>query len=737
VPWTELTAQVMTGTPPIDPGRAVCAGIVQGTDATVRLADKIALIGNLQFAGVAIGAGRALGHVTVATGGVIPSTITGLGAGPACAVAVDAQGALVRATDGAWLPAVAVVVPDPDVESRRVWSSIRNWLGYCDRAGNLTLAPRRDINFNVLDFGADPTGTHDSYHAFLAWSLAITRAGGGMAVVPPGTYLIGRVISYNGVTGDYMSDVRDFVFDGCRGLNINGYGARLELQAADRRVDRIFEGRPLTDTNMLTPFRIQNCAEVNLEGFEVDGNADKVVEDVGLTESDGRCVVIANCTNVVIRNMRLHHSWGDGINVGHHREIIAAQAFSNDVLVENCEVYANARGNISIHQARHVRISGCRIYEGGKTGSITYSPKHGIDIEPDVVPTPANQFTIIENCDIYNNGLRAIAVRTRCSRVIIRDCFVDNNWVEEDEDQQPLVLAAPYCTLLDSEINTRSGHIEVANVDNDGNAVFAMERCLIRSNTRIGVDGVAVSGSGLMISQDPTAARPPRVVSAHIANNRFINESVIPMGPRRFPSVSHGNDPDIVQIVFRDNYVFIPRQAHDRNADHMFVTDVAVHLAENNVYETDLAESDRYFAVSYGESVSARPPDPGEQLPTMASGGASPTMRSGILVRNERFVSPGAGNGFRPGDNASVGNFDRAFPYAQSTKASGLVMGEQRMFFAAQRPTRGSFQQGDIVINSSVAKNQPIGWICTVGGRIGADAVVFPVPFVFEDLPSL
>ena len=47
---------------------------------------------------------------------------------------------------------------------------------------------------NALDFGADPTGTTDSYAALQA---AITAAAGRVVYVPAGTYLVSNTLSYN------------------------------------------------------------------------------------------------------------------------------------------------------------------------------------------------------------------------------------------------------------------------------------------------------------------------------------------------------------------------------------------------------------------------------------------------------------------------------------------------------------------------------------------------------------
>jgi hypothetical protein len=45
-------------------------------------------------------------------------------------------------------------------------------------------------NFNVLDYGADPSGKTNSYQAFQDWANAITAKGGGVGLVPPDSYKI-------------------------------------------------------------------------------------------------------------------------------------------------------------------------------------------------------------------------------------------------------------------------------------------------------------------------------------------------------------------------------------------------------------------------------------------------------------------------------------------------------------------------------------------------------------------
>ena len=491
--------------------------------------------------------------------------------------------------------------------------------------------------YNVLDFGADPSGATDSYAAFSAWSSAITAAGGGTGVVPAGTYVIDRYVSRDG-SGAYLSLVRDFTFTRCNGLHLRGYGAVLNLKgnvSLTRDVD-LGNGLYASYGKMLSPFIVWGCTNVCVEGFEINGHADQVSQQSNIVEPGGHCVSIWGSSGVTVRNMRIHHGWSDGISVrrnnGDPISGVGApipHVASRQVLIENCDVFANARCNIAVHEARHVRVSNCRVYCGGVTGgTITYSPKAGIDIEPDVQPPVtdvSNQFVVIENCEVYGNGLRAIAANVRYSHVAIRGCFIDN----ESEDQYPVVLSVPHCSIVDCEINVRTGHIDAALTGTSpGSNVFTMERCLVR-----GTDSY-----GLLI-----AAQHGFISQALVANNRFINESQSPMSGRRFPSLSHGND--MLMLTVRDNYIFIPRAAYG-GIGQKVVVDMHAQLVENNVYETDMSGGGNFFAVLYGPLGS----------------GVGSTRYSG-RVRYERFISPD-GTGFRPGDNS---NHDNRAPYADGS----------------------------------------------------------------------
>ncbi|MBI1923487.1 hypothetical protein HYR99_04475 [Candidatus Poribacteria bacterium] len=581
------------------------------------------------------------------------------------------------------------------------------------------------MSINVLDYGADPSGATDSYRAFQAWAHVITAAGGGVGLVPPGTYKINQVINWDAY-GVYYSRIRKFVFDTCNGLRLVGYGATINLKGDILKTRDYTQNGCVYYANLkMVGFVIQNCDNVSIEGFDINGNANLVTEDSDSThtfaEGPDHILSVCGSRNVTIRNMRVHHGWTDGINVSRTYPIAPSTVGigCQQVVIENCEVYANARCNIAGLELRHMRISDSRLHHGGLTGGvISYSPACNIDIEPDPVKTdlsPADwsadtgtpsglRFVILENCEFVDSKLRNVAINVRFSHFVVRGCFFNNS----GNDQQPCVFSVPHCSIQDSEIDTGTGRIDVAITGTlpgiPGGNVFTMERCLIR----------ATSGEGLFIVAQTVEVEGNlvgRIAQALIANCRFICEATSPTS-KPFPLVETGPlyDTFMLMLTFRDNYTFIPSASYSGGGQKICST-VAASLAENNVWETDYAGGGVHFlGVYYHTDSSVYPKYP-------------------ILVRNERFISPD-GTGIRAAD---ASDHDNNFPFSGGISAIGdeIDLGKQRIKYGgASAPTSGSFSQGDLIFNNNVHAGESMGWVCVTGGTAGVDAVFKAMPLL-------
>lgn len=138
--------------------RSTTSGNVQPATTNLR---------SLPFDGIALNSATTGQTIYVSAHGLLDPTTFNLGDGYACTVGTTVAGFPVRATDPTCV-------------------SAPNWLGHCDVKGNISISPRRDTEFNVLDWGLDPTGV-TSCDAVFRTMLDQTTTG-DVIMFPRGTY---------------------------------------------------------------------------------------------------------------------------------------------------------------------------------------------------------------------------------------------------------------------------------------------------------------------------------------------------------------------------------------------------------------------------------------------------------------------------------------------------------------------------------------------------------------------
>jgi len=503
-------------------------------------------------------------------------------------------------------------------------------------------------------FGAKANNSTDCWAAFQATARSITASGGGTVKLSKGTY---KVNQYKTQTAFQFDDDpaiinNDCFYRDCDGVHVIGYGAKIDLKG-DVYLTPDYSTYP--DKKMAQVFRFQNCKNVRVEGIEIDGNADQLTRDAGATgESSGPLIGFEGCTDSIITNCKLHHGWVEGAmfykysgpNPG---TPISPKLVNRNITIEHSEVYANGRNNIGGIEFRGLTIRNCRIYEGGRTGDgadvAWYSPGANIDIEPDAIYpavdlTPG--MTLIENCSLKNSRQTNVTAAVRNTHVIMRNCEVDN----PGGNQQPVVMSVQYGVIEDCLLDLGTGRVDAAITGSQpGKNIFYFNRNEVH----------ATNGEGLFIAgqlDGPNTMTPydhPRIAYAMVTGNHFINDSITPL-TKYFPSISNGSS--AVNITFRDNYVYIPSTAYQSpGSGQHIITTLAVNLAENNIWETDLDSTGDFFAVYY-----------------QPLSGAAPKYNG--IVRNERFFAPGfvvTTRGFRPADD-STWNTDYAFGMGDSVR---------------------------------------------------------------------
>lgn len=224
--------------------------------------------------------------------------------------------------------------------------------------------------FNVLDYGADNTGSTDSYSALTAASTAAAAVSGSV-FLPPGTFLTSQpwIIPSN--------------------VCVKGSGFGSIVKATNGFLGTGYRGVITVDAL---------SSNVTFADFMVDGN--RAGQNQSLAISDYNNISLLSCSGVYGFNIRSINgcgrssgSGGDGIYIGE---------YPTNGNPSNIHFFASQFGNnwrqgASIICGNHISFSKCRFY-----GSAGAFPGDGVDIEPDNSSQSVQDVTF-EGCEFYSN----------------------------------------------------------------------------------------------------------------------------------------------------------------------------------------------------------------------------------------------------------------------------------------------------------------------------------------------
>lgn len=259
----------------------------------------------------------------------------------------------------------------------------------------------------VKKFGFVPDGRTDNYAAFHEWAKFVMRAKGGHYVFPPGTYYVARFVGDEGhqedpVTGSGIID--------CDGLTITGYGAKIRLNGKFHRSARPGrDGTPVgTTMRIFMPFDIAGCRNLTIAGFEIDGGLQDMSRDRSVGEIYAFLIALHGCTNVLLRDLDLHHCQTDAILLGHNTRRNPGTVCRN-VRIEKVKCHHNARGGLAVIQVLGLACVDSAFNENGSpsTRYPPHAPGFGVDVEPDYIdPKVVESLTgdlEFRRCEFANN----------------------------------------------------------------------------------------------------------------------------------------------------------------------------------------------------------------------------------------------------------------------------------------------------------------------------------------------
>jgi hypothetical protein len=193
---------------------------------------------------------------------------------------------------------------------------------------------------NVKSYGALGNGIQDDTDAIQSAVDYVSRLGGGIVIIPDGTYMI----------------------DSKRSISLP---SKLELKLMP---GAILKALP----NNLGHYRVV-CIDgqngVVITGGTIEGERNR---HMGKDGEWGMGIEIDGSRNVIVNDININNCWGDGIYLGTGRA-----GFNENIKIQNVKETANRRNGISIISGDNVDVENCIISQSGGT-----EPGDGVDIEP-------------------------------------------------------------------------------------------------------------------------------------------------------------------------------------------------------------------------------------------------------------------------------------------------------------------------------------------------------------------
>lgn len=294
------------------------------------------------------------------------------------------------------------------------------------------------------EFGAVGDGVTNDTAAFQAMSAFIQAAGGGTIILRSGAnYIVGKQDFLN--AGIYMwRGQAVLTLIGCtRPVVIRGNGAKMTVASGLKYGTFNASGVPTSHTLPYTAgeacttafdgfISIQQCtAPVVIENLEIDGNGAGLVwggqfGDGGWQLPGDLFFIWKNTGGVVMRGCWLHHGNRDGIQSLGGGLAFSDNGYSDNCLIENCNIEYNARNNWSPGGGKNWKIKNSKFNHAGMAGfepSPGFSPPgSGVDLET-LAPNYQIRDFVFEGCEFINNtGNNLNADGADIAKITFRDC---------------------------------------------------------------------------------------------------------------------------------------------------------------------------------------------------------------------------------------------------------------------------------------------------------------------------
>ena len=233
-----------------------------------------------------------------------------------------------------------------------------------------SLANRANDIVSVLDFGARGDGTTDDTAAIQAAIDAVSNVGGGVVIVPAGTYIVGAVTVTGiaaGVAGIVLKNNVTLQIDGTIKVKANAYGAGA-FYGAIRTLDVGASNVKITGTGYIDGNKANQTASVQCNNVYLLAVNNVTIDGISSINANGQGIQItavtgSTITDVSVYNTVVKNANGIGIQVSRCGGNLVIADNLVDTTTDNCIDVYNENGTVS-PDTGNIAITGNTVISG-------------------------------------------------------------------------------------------------------------------------------------------------------------------------------------------------------------------------------------------------------------------------------------------------------------------------------------------------------------------------------------
>jgi Pectate lyase superfamily protein len=225
---------------------------------------------------------------------------------------------------------------------------------------------------NVKDYGAVGDGVTDDSDIILQIVDNFNLNGSGKTLLfPKGVYKYDKYFPAGIANIDVETPaIGNIRFKNMNNFKVSGYGAVINFKGDFSRT-----GTP-NKQGYTFGLTFNNCKNYVVEGFELNGNCDKMTRSNVTDEFGGTGISFADGNeNFTLQDMYIHHFGMDGITQW------GGVVCDKNMLMKNVSLKYNGRQGISIVELQNGTFINCEFSETGQSTYGGFAPGAGVDVE--------------------------------------------------------------------------------------------------------------------------------------------------------------------------------------------------------------------------------------------------------------------------------------------------------------------------------------------------------------------